>query len=219
MLLEACDALFSCISLISGGHSPGIPSSLFPLPSAAQPTCYLLPITYYPFLRHTIHSAFCILRHCHHSIKRIEVLSVMKTFLVLNGPNINLTGLRETQVYGKQTYADLVSLVEAEARRLGVAVRCEQSNHEGALIDLIQQAWREGVSGIVFNPGAYTHTSVALRDAIASVPLPVVEVHMSNIHAREEFRHKSFTAPVCVGQIVGFGFNGYLMALRHLAGE
>ena len=141
----------------------------------------------------------------------------MKTIWILNGPNINLTGLRETGVYGQRTYEELIRLAGAEAKALGVNLRCAQSNHEGELIDLIQQAWREGASGIVFNPGAYTHTSVALRDAIASVPLTVIEVHMSNIYAREAFRHVSMTAPVCQGQISGFGFDGYLMALRQLA--
>ncbi|MBR6028992.1 MAG: type II 3-dehydroquinate dehydratase [Clostridia bacterium] len=141
----------------------------------------------------------------------------MKTYLILNGPNINLTGLREPEVYGRQTYDDLLAMIHAEAERLGVAVRCEQSNHEGALIDLIQQAWRDGLDGIVFNPGGYTHTSVALHDAIASVPLPVIEVHMSNIHAREGYRHVSLTAPACRGQIMGLGFQGYALALRALA--
>lgn len=140
----------------------------------------------------------------------------MKHILILNGPNINLTGLREKTVYGTQTYDDLVTMIQQEADRLGVQVRFIQSNHEGALIDALQQAYFDGLDGVVFNPGGYTHTSVALHDAIASVPLPVIEVHMSNIHAREEFRHKSVTAPACAGQIVGFGFKGYLMALNAL---
>ncbi len=142
----------------------------------------------------------------------------MKKILILNGPNINLTGLREKSVYGSQTYDDLVALCRKEADKLGVEVRCIQSNHEGALIDALQQACFDGFDGAVFNPGGYTHTSVALHDAIASVPLPVIEVHMSNIHARESFRHVSMTAAACRGQIVGFGFEGYLMALRQLAG-
>ena len=140
----------------------------------------------------------------------------MKRFLVLNGPNINLTGLREREVYGAQTFETLLSQVRAEAERLGVEVRCVQSNHEGALIDAIQQAYFDGLDGIVFNPGGYTHTSVALHDAIASVPIPTIEVHMSNVHAREEYRHHSMTVSACRGQIVGFGFYGYLMALRAL---
>lgn len=140
----------------------------------------------------------------------------MKKYLILNGPNINLTGLREKSVYGAQTYDDLIAMVRREAEQLGCEVRCVQSNHEGALIDAIQQAYSEGFDGIVFNPGGYTHTSVALHDAVASVPLPTVEVHMSNIHAREAYRHVSMTASACRGQIVGFGFLGYLMALRAL---
>lgn len=143
----------------------------------------------------------------------------MKKFLILNGPNINLTGLREKSVYGAQTFEDLLALVRQEADKLGVEVRCVQSNHEGELIDAIQQAYFDGFQGIVFNPGGYTHTSVALHDAIASVPIPTVEVHMSNVHAREEYRHKSMTASACRGQIVGFGFQGYVMALRALAQE
>ena len=140
----------------------------------------------------------------------------MTKILVLNGPNINMTGLREKTVYGAQSYDDLVAMVRDEAEKLGCEVRCVQSNHEGALIDAIQQAYFDGFDGIVFNPGGYTHTSVALHDAIASVPLPVIEVHMSNVHAREEFRHVSMTASACRGQIVGFGFYGYRMALRAL---
>lgn len=140
----------------------------------------------------------------------------MKKYLILNGPNINLTGLREKSVYGAQTYDDLIAMVRREAEQLGCEVRCVQSNHEGTLIDAIQQAYSDGFDGIVFNPGGYTHTSVALHDAVASVPLPTVEVHMSNIHAREAYRHVSMTASACRGQIVGFGFLGYLMALRAL---
>lgn len=143
----------------------------------------------------------------------------MKTFLILNGPNINMTGLREKNVYGTRTFEDLLRMVQEEADKLGVAVRCVQSNHEGALIDAIQQAYFDGLAGIVFNPGGYTHTSVALHDAVASVPIPTVEVHMSNVHAREEMRHRSMTASACVGQIAGFGFEGYLMALRFLAAK
>ena len=140
----------------------------------------------------------------------------MKKILILNGPNINLTGLREKAVYGAQTYDDLLALIRAVADKLGCEVRCIQSNHEGALIDAIQQAYFDGFDGIVFNPGGYTHTSVALHDAVASVPIPTVEVHMSNIHAREAFRHVSMTASACVGQIVGLGFQGYLMAMGYL---
>ena len=140
----------------------------------------------------------------------------MKKILILNGPNINLTGLREKNVYGEQTYDSLIALCQQEAERLGVELRCLQSNHEGELIDALQQAYFDGFDGAVFNPGGYTHTSVALHDAIASVPIPVIECHMSNVHARESFRHVSMTASACRGQIVGFGFYGYLMAMRAL---
>ena len=140
----------------------------------------------------------------------------MKKLLILNGPNINMTGLREKNVYGSQTFQALLDMIGAEAEKLGIEVRCVQSNSEGALIDAIQAAYFDGLDGIVFNPGGYTHTSVALHDAIKSVPIPTVEVHMSNIQARDEFRHRSVTAPACVGQICGFGFYGYLMAMRAL---
>lgn len=140
----------------------------------------------------------------------------MKKILILNGPNINLTGLREKNVYGEQTYDSLIALCEQEAARLGVELRCYQSNHEGDLIDALQRAYFDGFDGAVFNPGGYTHTSVALHDAIASIPMPVIECHMSNVHARESFRHMSMTASACRGQIVGFGFYGYLMAMRAL---
>ncbi len=141
----------------------------------------------------------------------------MKRYLILNGPNINFTGLREKDVYGGRSYDALIADIEKEAEALGVEVRCLQSNHEGALIDAIQAAWLDGLDGIVFNPGGYTHTSVALHDAIASVPIPTVEVHMSNIQARESFRHVSLTASACAGQITGLGFTGYRLALRALA--
>ncbi len=141
----------------------------------------------------------------------------MKHILILNGPNINFTGLREKGIYGSQTFDDLTKMIQAEADQLDCQVRFVQSNHEGALIDAIQQAYLDQLDGIVFNPGGYTHTSVALHDAIASVPIPTIEVHMSNIHARESFRHVSMTASACRGQIVGFGFRGYLMALQELA--
>ena len=141
----------------------------------------------------------------------------MKKLLILNGPNINMTGLREKNIYGTRTFEDLLRMVREEGERLGLELRLYQSNSEGALIDAIQAAYFDGLEGIVFNPGGYTHTSVALHDAIKSVPIPTVEVHMSNIQARDEFRHRSVTAPACVGQICGFGFEGYLMAMRALA--
>lgn len=139
--------------------------------------------------------------------------------LILNGPNINLTGLREKSVYGANTYEDLVAEIQQAADELEAEVRFVQSNHEGALIDAIQQAYFDGLDGIVFNPGGYTHTSVALHDAVASVPMPVIECHMSNVHAREEYRHKSMTASACRGQIVGFGFYGYVMGMRAICEE
>ena len=139
----------------------------------------------------------------------------MTSTLILNGPNLNLLGTRQPEVYGKTTLADVEALCREKAKTLGFDVAFEQSNHEGALIDLIHAA-KGKHAGIVLNAGAYTHTSIALMDAIASVELPVVEVHLSNIHAREEFRHRSYIAPVALGQICGFGAQGYLMALDAL---
>lgn len=141
----------------------------------------------------------------------------MKKLLVLNGPNLNRLGLREPEVYGSQTLADIEKLVRDEAADLGVDVGFFQSNHEGALVDAIHQAADDGVAGIIFNPGAYTHTSIALRDAISAVKIDVVEVHISNVHAREEFRHKSYISGVAKGVIAGFGASGYIAALRLLA--
>ena len=135
--------------------------------------------------------------------------------LLLNGPNLQLLGRREPQTYGAATLADVVALVERTARELRVTVECRQSNHEGELLDWIGAA--PGVfAGLLINPGAYTHTSLALRDAITASGLPAVEVHISNIYAREPFRHLSHTAPVCVGQVSGFGVAGYEWALRAL---
>ncbi|UWR18028.1 type II 3-dehydroquinate dehydratase [Sulfitobacter pontiacus] len=139
----------------------------------------------------------------------------MTSILILNGPNLNLLGTRQPEVYGKTTLADVEALCREKAKTLGFDVAFEQSNHEGALIDLIHAA-KGKHAGIVLNAGAYTHTSIALMDAIASVELLVVEVHLSNIHAREEFRHRSYIAPVALGQICGFGAQGYLMALDAL---
>lgn len=140
----------------------------------------------------------------------------MKKILVLNGPNINLLGIREKNVYGKQDYAALCEFIKEQAEEIGVEVELKQSNYEGELVTWIQDAYGK-FDGIVINPAAYTHYSVALLDAIKGVALPTIEVHISNVHAREEFRHKSVTAPACLGQICGLGFMGYALALRALA--
>jgi len=140
----------------------------------------------------------------------------MPSVLILNGPNLNLLGTRQPDVYGTTTLADVKALCDTAAQRLGLSITFEQSNHEGAMIDLIHGA-RGTHDAIVLNAGAYTHTSVALMDAIASVELPVVEVHLSNIHAREVFRHTSYVAPVALGQICGFGAKGYELALDAIA--
>ncbi|HIQ83130.1 MAG TPA: type II 3-dehydroquinate dehydratase [Candidatus Pullichristensenella stercorigallinarum] len=136
--------------------------------------------------------------------------------MLLNGPNLNMTGMREPDIYGRTGYEEMMAQVEKAAQSRGHHLTCFQSNHEGALIDEIQRAWRENYDGIIINPGALTHYSYALRDALASVPIPAVEVHLSNIHNREEFRHRSVTAAVCIGQIAGFGYQGYILAMDAL---
>ncbi len=136
--------------------------------------------------------------------------------LVMNGPNINFLGIREKGIYGEENYDSLCERIRRKAEELEVEVAIFQSNSEGALIDRIQEAYGDGTDAIIINPGAYTHYSYALRDALASVQMPKIEVHISNVHQREEFRHTSVTAPVCNGQIVGLGLAGYELAMEAL---
>ena len=144
----------------------------------------------------------------------------MSTILVLNGPNLNLLGTREPAVYGSTTLADVRALCEDTARTLGVAVDFRQSNHEGVLIDWIHEAGaahRGGtLMGVVFNAGAYTHTSLALHDAVKGAGVPMIEVHISNVHAREAVRHHSYLSPAAAGIVVGFGIDGYALAMQGL---
>lgn len=137
--------------------------------------------------------------------------------LVLNGPNLNLLGQRQPEIYGRETLADVEAALTRLAAELGVAVACHQSNHEGQLVDWIQEA-RKDAAGIIINPGAYSHTSVAILDALNAFEGPVLEVHISNIHKREAFRHHSFVSSRADGVIAGFGTEGYLLALRRMAG-
>jgi 3-dehydroquinate dehydratase-2 len=139
--------------------------------------------------------------------------------LVLHGPNLNLLGTREPGVYGRTTLAQVDAMLRDHARRGGHRVECRQSNHEGQLVDWLQAAQREGFAGVVFNPGAFTHYSFALRDAVAAIALPVVEVHLSNVHGREEFRRHSVIAAVARGQISGFGPRSYLLGFDALTAD
>lgn len=133
--------------------------------------------------------------------------------LILHGPNLNLLGSREPEIYGRETLDEVNARLTTAAAAAGVQVQCFQSNHEGALVDRIQEARREGIAFIVFNPAAFTHTSIALRDALAAVELPFIEVHLSNIHAREPFRQRSYFSDLAVGTICGLGTQGYDLAL------
>ncbi len=141
-----------------------------------------------------------------------------KGLLLLHGPNLNLLGTRQPEVYGSMTLAEINRAVEQHISAYEVRFRAEQSNHEGVLTDCLHEA-RGWADGVIFNPGAYTHTSIALRDAITAIELPVIEVHLSNVHSREAFRHKSLLAGVCLGAIAGFGWHSYILAadalLRH----
>lgn len=142
----------------------------------------------------------------------------MKSILLLHGPNLNLLGTREPDVYGSLSLDDINARIQSTGSEIGIEVRYLQSNHEGALIDALHDA-RNWASGVLFNPGGYTHTSIALRDAITAIGIPVVEVHLSNVYAREEFRHKSLISAVCKGKISGFGWHSYwlgLMALKEI---
>ena len=139
--------------------------------------------------------------------------------LVINGPNINFLGIREKGIYGTENYESLVRGLEEKGRAEGHEVEVFQSNFEGAVIDRIQAAYSDGTEGIIINPGAFTHYSYAVRDALAFIELPKSEVHISNVHKPEEFRHVSVTAPVCTGQIVGLGLRGYALAMDYLTGK
>jgi 3-dehydroquinate dehydratase-2 len=136
--------------------------------------------------------------------------------LLLNGPNLNLTGLREPNVYGTKSYESICAQLQKEAEKRSIDLDIRQSNHEGLLIDFVHEAFLKKYDGIIINAGAYTHYSYALHDALKAAALPAVEVHLSNIHAREEFRHTSVIAPACLGQICGFGPYGYVLAMEAL---
>ena len=137
--------------------------------------------------------------------------------MVINGPNLNMVGIREKNIYGTMTFKDMIHFIEDESKKRNVQVKCRQSNHEGDLVDWIQEAYFEKYDGIVINPGAYTHTSIALADAVKAIaPLPVIEVHISDINSREEFRHISYEAPYCLDQIKGHGIIGYIEAIDEI---
>lgn len=148
--------------------------------------------------------------------KLVEVPACQPQILVLHGPNLNLLGTREPATYGHTTLADIDAALLAQATAAGVELSCFQSNYEGALVERIHAARNEGVRAIIINPAAYTHTSVAIRDALAGVAIPFVEVHLSNVHAREPFRHHSYFSDLAIGVICGLGHRGYLLALDYL---
>ena len=140
----------------------------------------------------------------------------MKKILIINGPNLNLLGTREPEIYGKTTLKDIETELKNKAEKLNVEIECFQSNHEGEIVDKIHSA-KNIFDSIIINPAAYTHTSVAIRDAFVAVDIPVIEVHISNVYSREEFRHNSLIAPVAIGQIAGLGIQGYLLALEYFS--
>lgn len=135
---------------------------------------------------------------------------------VINGPNLNMLGIREPEIYGNKSYADLIAMIKSHCMELNIDVVCYQSNHEGDLVDKIQEAYFEGADGIVINPGAYTHTSIALLDAVKSVGIPTVEVHISAVNKREKFRKTSYIGLACVKTVSGMGFDGYIDAINYL---
>ena len=143
----------------------------------------------------------------------------MSKVLVINGPNLNLLGTREPHIYGSTTLADVEAGLRAQAKELGLELDCFQSNHEGAIVDRIHQARLEGVKFVLINPGAYTHTSVAIRDAFGGVAIPFVEVHISNVHKREAFRHHSYLSDIAEAVMAGFGTQGYHLALQFIAAK
>ena len=142
--------------------------------------------------------------------------TMVKRVLVINGPNLNMLGIREPKTYGTQTLADIEAMCKAEGKTLGLTVECKQTNREGEICEWIQEAYGK-MDGIVLNPGGYSHTSIAIPDALRAVAIPTIEVHLSNIHAREEFRHHSYVSAVAVGVICGLGATGYRLALEALA--
>jgi len=141
----------------------------------------------------------------------------MKKILIINGPNLNMLGVREPEIYGKTSYVDLINLIKGWAAELGVEAVCFQSNHEGDIVDRIQQAYYDGIEGIVINPAAYTHTSIAILDALKAVGIPAAEVHISDINEREEFRHVSYAGMACEAHFIGLGLEGYKKAMEYLA--